>query len=77
MGDMSLTMYRYDKTEWEELRSPAYTDVTGYYPQDEKKIMMPLWVLESLVAQFINSFRYGHPKYVLRFKNPLKPSQTE
>lgn len=48
MGDMTLSMHYFDKTEWEKLRAPAYTDIAGYYPQKENEIMVPLWVLERL-----------------------------
>lgn len=48
MGNMNLSLHYFDKTEWEELRSPAFTDIVGSYPQKENEIMVPLWVLDRL-----------------------------
>ena len=48
MGKMSLTLHYFDKTEWEELRSPAYVDIEGNYPEKENEIMVPLAVLKRL-----------------------------
>lgn len=48
MGKINLTLHYFDKTEWEKLRSPAYTDIVGSYPQKENEIMVPLGVLERL-----------------------------
>lgn len=48
MGDMNLSLHYFDKTEWEKLRAPAFTDIVGSYPQKENEIMVPLWVLERL-----------------------------
>ena len=48
MGKISLTLHYFDKTEWEELRSPAYVDIEGNYPQKENEIMVPLAVLKRL-----------------------------
>ncbi|WP_058300871.1 ABC transporter permease [Gorillibacterium timonense] len=48
MGDMNLSLYHFDKTEWEELRAPAVTDIVGRYPQNEDEMMIPLWVLKRL-----------------------------
>ncbi len=48
MGDMNLSLHYFDKTEWEKLRAPAFTDIAGSYPQKENEIMVPLWVLERL-----------------------------
>ncbi|MGE5613131.1 MAG: FtsX-like permease family protein [Bacillota bacterium] len=48
MGDMALSLHYFDAVEWEKLRVPSYTDVTGSYPQKEDEIMVPLWVLERL-----------------------------
>lgn len=48
MGKISLTLHYFDKTEWEELRSPAYVDIQGNYPEKENEIMVPLAVLKRL-----------------------------
>ncbi len=48
MGKISLTLYYFDKTEWEELRSPAYVDIEGNYPEKENEIMVSLAVLKRL-----------------------------
>lgn len=48
MGKISLTLHYFDKTEWEELRSPAYVDIEGNYPEKENEIMVPLAVLKRL-----------------------------
>jgi putative ABC transport system permease protein len=48
MGDMVLSLHCFDPVEWEKLRSPAFTDIAGSYPQKEDEIMVPLWVLERM-----------------------------
>ncbi len=48
MGKISLTLYYFDKTEWEKLRSPAYVDIEGNYPEKENEIMVSLSVLKRL-----------------------------
>ena len=48
MSKISLTLHYFDKTEWEKLRAPAYTDIAGNYPQKENEIMVSLGVLERL-----------------------------
>lgn len=48
MGKISLTLHYFDKTEWEELRSPAYLDIEGNYPQKENEIMVSRAVLKRL-----------------------------
>lgn len=48
MGDANLSLHYFDKTEWEELRTPAHTDIFGTYPQKEDEIMIPLWILERM-----------------------------
>lgn len=48
MGNMVLTLHYFDTVEWKKLRAPAYTDITGSYPQKDNEIMVPLWVLERL-----------------------------
>ena len=40
MGNISLTLHYFDRTEWEELRAPAYVDIEGYYPEKENEIMV-------------------------------------
>lgn len=47
MSDISLSLYYFDSTEWEKMRSPAYTDITGSYPQKEDEIMVPAQVLKK------------------------------
>ncbi|MFR2648936.1 MAG: ABC transporter permease, partial [Blautia coccoides] len=37
-----------DNTAFEKLQKPAYTDVTGRYPQKENEVMLPLRGLEQL-----------------------------
>lgn len=48
MGDMTLSLYYFTQTEWEQMRQPAYTDIVGRYPQGEQEIMVPYWVLQRL-----------------------------
>jgi len=48
MGKISLTLHYFDKTEWEKLRSPAYVDIVGNYPEKENEIMVSLAVLKRL-----------------------------
>ena len=48
MGNISLTLHYFDKTEWEELRAPAYVDIEGNYPEKENEIMVSRAVLERM-----------------------------
>ena len=48
MGNISLTLHYFDKTEWEELRAPAYVDIVGNYPEKENEIMVSRGVLERM-----------------------------
>lgn len=48
MGKLSLALHYFDKTEWEELRTPACVDIEGNYPEKENEIMVPLAVLKRL-----------------------------
>ena len=48
MGNISLTLHYFDKTEWEELRAPAYVDIVGNYPEKENEIMVSRGVLEQM-----------------------------
>lgn len=47
LSNISLSLYYFDSTEWEKLRSPAYTDIKGSYPQKENEIMVPALVLKK------------------------------
>lgn len=44
---ISLSLHYFDSTEWEKMRSPAYTDIAGNYPQKENEIMIPAQVLKK------------------------------
>ncbi len=46
--NLALTLHYFDRTEWEELRSPANVDTVGSYPQNEDEIMATRWLLERL-----------------------------
>ncbi len=46
-SDISLSLYYFDSTEWDKMRSPAYTDIKGNYPQKENEIMIPAQVLKK------------------------------
>ena len=48
MGNISLTLHYFDETEWGELRTPAYVDVEGSYPEKENEIMVSRAVLERM-----------------------------
>ena len=48
MGNISLTLHYFDKTEWEELRAPAYVDIVGNYPEKENEIMASRGVLKRM-----------------------------
>lgn len=48
MGNASLTLHYFDKTEWEELRAPAYVDIEGHYPELENEIMVSRGTLERM-----------------------------
>ena len=48
MGKISLTLHYFEKTEWEELRSPAYVNIEGNYPEKENEIMVSRAVLKRL-----------------------------
>ena len=51
MGNISLTLHYFDKTEWGELRAPAYVDIVGNYPEKENEIMVSRGVLEHDAEQ--------------------------
>lgn len=48
MKNMSARLYWYDKSEWEQFRSPANTNIVGNYPEKYNEIMVPLWMLENM-----------------------------
>ncbi len=48
LKSISLALHYFDKTEWEKLHAPAYTDITGDYPQKENEIMISLGVLNKM-----------------------------
>ncbi len=48
MGNMSLSLHWYDKTEWEKLRMPAFSDITGRYPEKYNEVMVPRWILKNM-----------------------------
>ncbi len=48
LENISLTLHYFDKTEWEKLRSPAYFDLVGSYPQKEEEIMISRGMLERM-----------------------------
>ncbi len=73
MGDVSLSLFTFDKTAWETMRLPALDDVVGNYPTQENEIMFPKWVLDKMG---IDSPEIGMPieiNYVIRNGD----SQTE
>lgn len=45
-GDI-LSLYYFDSTDWEKMRSPAYTGIAGSYPQKENEIMVPTRALQK------------------------------
>jgi putative ABC transport system permease protein len=47
-ANLSLTLHYFDRTDWEELRSPAHMNIAGSYPQKENEIMVSRWLLEKL-----------------------------
>lgn len=48
MGNMKLSLYWYDRIEWEKFRVPVVTDIVGNYPEKYNEIMVPLWVLDNM-----------------------------
>lgn len=48
MGNLSLSLFWFDKTEWEKLRIPAMSNVKGKYPQEYNEIMIPEWILKRM-----------------------------
>lgn len=48
MGDTTLSLHWYDKTEWQKFRVPANVDIVGSYPQKYNEVMVPLWVLHKM-----------------------------
>lgn len=48
MKNMSSGLYWYDKSEWEQFRTPANTNIVGSYPEKYNEIMVPLWMLENM-----------------------------
>lgn len=48
MGNLSLSLFWFDKTEWEKLRVPAMSNIKGRYPQAYNEIMIPEWILKRM-----------------------------
>ncbi len=48
MGNLSLSLFWFDKTEWEKLRIPAMSNIKGKYPQAYNEIMIPEWILKRM-----------------------------
>jgi putative ABC transport system permease protein len=48
LANLSLSLYWFDKTEWEKLRVPAMTNINGKYPQAYDEIMIPEWILKRM-----------------------------
>ncbi|AEY65813.1 FtsX-like permease family protein [Clostridium sp. BNL1100] len=48
MGNLSLSLFWFDKTEWEKLRVPAMSNIKGKYPQAYNEIMIPEWILKRM-----------------------------
>ncbi|KKO54792.1 ABC transporter permease [Paenibacillus sp. DMB20] len=47
-GPLTVSLYWFDQTEWEQHRKPAMTDITGQYPQQEDEVMIATWLLERM-----------------------------
>ena len=47
MGGAILSLYYFDSNDWEKMRSPACTDITGSYPQKEDEVMVPARALKK------------------------------
>lgn len=37
-----------DAPAWEEIISPAYTNIHGHYPKDGQEVMLPVWMLKAM-----------------------------
>ena len=48
MDNFLLQLIYFDSANWESLRQPALTDITGNYPQKLDEIMIPLDVLKKM-----------------------------
>ncbi len=48
MGNMTLSLHWYDRTEWNKFRMPAAVDIVGKYPEKYNEIMLPLWILNNM-----------------------------
>jgi putative ABC transport system permease protein len=48
IGNLLLTLNYIDKTAWEQIFTPAYTDIVGTYPQAENEVMIPRWILDRM-----------------------------
>ena len=51
MGGAYLFLHFFDKTDWEQFRAPANTDIMGHYPQAEDEIMASRGALDLLGIQ--------------------------
>ena len=47
-GGAYLFLHFFDKTDWEQFRAPANTDIMGHYPQAEDEIMASRGALDLL-----------------------------
>lgn len=47
-ANMQLALSWFDKNEWEKLKKPAISNITGYYPEKDNEIMAATWILEGM-----------------------------
>jgi len=48
MGNMSLSLHWFDKTEWEIFHKPTISNFVGSYPEKSNEIMIAQWILKRM-----------------------------
>ncbi|MBQ8623868.1 MAG: ABC transporter permease [Oscillospiraceae bacterium] len=48
VGNIDLSLVYTDTTQWEDINTPAFSEITGNYPVAENEIMLSRWTLEHL-----------------------------
>lgn len=48
VGNIDLTLVYTDTAQWEEINTPAFSEIVGKYPVAENEIMLSRWTLEHL-----------------------------
>ncbi|GBG10314.1 hypothetical protein PAT3040_05042 [Paenibacillus agaridevorans] len=48
MGDLDVSMHRYDESEWDKMRAPLLGSKVNSYPEKRNEVIVPTWILDKL-----------------------------